>query len=142
MEDLMHMHLSSRTTLDEPKAEPLVQRTLEGNGCARDDLWLLLDPVIEAIAGRRRVTGRLAAREDERRNIVLLTLYLWPEGHDDAEIAAELHLEGRGAAARLLRAGVERLRYRFAGEGCPGEPGKNIRQGVLPKSPETVSWRG
>jgi DNA-directed RNA polymerase specialized sigma24 family protein len=241
----MHTHPLSRTTLDEAKAELLVRRTLEGDRRTRDELWLLLDPVLETIVGRWRVTSRLAEREDERRNIVLLVmerlhagdlrrlrlfhaalvpldgsgqhwisavtrrvaynytrrhaerlgtgragdprrwadlgpiteevdgllsvspraaaaadaqrirayakerltplqhaaLYLWLEGYDDSEIAAALHLEGCGAAARLLRAGIKRLRYRFAREGA-GESGKNIRHGVLPKSPETVSWRG
>lgn len=57
-------------TKQEP-LEPLVQRTLDLDPDAWQALWLLLDPRIEAIAGRWRVTGRLSSSLDDRRNIVV-----------------------------------------------------------------------
>ena len=53
---------------------PLVAGTIAGDRRARDDLWLALDPRIERIAGRRRLTSRLCGSWDDRRNIVVLVM--------------------------------------------------------------------
>jgi DNA-directed RNA polymerase specialized sigma24 family protein len=57
--------------IDEALLEPIVARAIDGDVRAWQQTWLALDPVIERIAGRRRVTGRLADREDERRDVVV-----------------------------------------------------------------------
>jgi DNA-directed RNA polymerase specialized sigma24 family protein len=62
--------------LDEDHLEPLVKRTLAGDKEAWPALWLAIDPLIEKIAGRWRVTRRPAAMEDERRNIVVRVMEL------------------------------------------------------------------
>jgi hypothetical protein len=54
--------------------EALVDRVIEGDERAWQALWLALDPEIERIAGRDRVTGKLSRRYDERRDIVVLVM--------------------------------------------------------------------
>jgi DNA-directed RNA polymerase specialized sigma24 family protein len=51
--------------------EPLVRRTLAHEPGAWEELWLALDPMIERLAGRWRVAGRLAACADARRDLVV-----------------------------------------------------------------------
>jgi hypothetical protein len=48
-----------------------VRRTLAREPGAWEELWLALDPMIEGLAGRWRVAGRLAACADARRDIVV-----------------------------------------------------------------------
>ena len=70
----MRSTIVARALLDEPVIEPLVAGTLDGQKRARDGLWLELWPVIEKIAGRWRVTGRISGRRDERRDIASLVM--------------------------------------------------------------------
>ncbi len=67
----MRNHLVTRITQQQQPIEPLVRRTIAHEPGAWQELWLVLDPRIETIAGRWRVTGRLAASYDDRRAIVL-----------------------------------------------------------------------
>jgi DNA-directed RNA polymerase specialized sigma24 family protein len=67
----MNRRLVLRALFDENVIEPLVRRTLAGEARAWQGLWLAVDPAIEEMAGRFWVTGRLAEREDERRDVVI-----------------------------------------------------------------------
>lgn len=62
------------TTLYEEQLEPLVRGTLAGEPRAWGKFWLAVDPTIERIAGRWRVTSRLAERADDRRDVVTLVM--------------------------------------------------------------------
>jgi hypothetical protein len=64
-------HLIQQIVRTEEAIEPLVERTIERDPGAWQALWRALDPRIEAIAGRWRVTGRLSSSWDERRDIVV-----------------------------------------------------------------------
>jgi DNA-directed RNA polymerase specialized sigma24 family protein len=60
-----------RASFDEDAIELLARRTLAGEPRAWRELWLAVDPAIEEMVGRWRLTGRLSEREDERRDIVV-----------------------------------------------------------------------
>jgi hypothetical protein len=64
----------ARTPLTNQVIEPLVRGTLEGDKRAWHAFWLAVDPRMEEIAGRWRVTGRLSDDEEERRNVVVLVM--------------------------------------------------------------------
>ncbi len=85
----MRSTIVARALLDEPMIERLVAGTLDGQKRARDGLWSALWPVIETIAGRWRVTGRISGREDERRDIVSLVMAELLA--DDFALLRELH---------------------------------------------------
>lgn len=67
----MRKQLLARLDLTEDLLQPLVERTLAGDRQAWGELWCLMAPTIERIAGRFRVTGRLSGCEDDRRNVVV-----------------------------------------------------------------------
>jgi len=67
----MRSHLVVRIANQLEPIAPLVRRTIAHEPGAWQELWLVLDPRIETIAGRWRVTGRLASSYDDRRAIVL-----------------------------------------------------------------------
>ena len=54
-----------------PDAERLIERILAGDQEAWQEFWAAVAPRLEAVVGRSRVLGRLAAIEDHRRNVVL-----------------------------------------------------------------------
>jgi hypothetical protein len=66
----------ARRELDEDYLEPLVMSAIAGDLTAWAKVWLALDPLIEEIAGRRRVTSRLSGSKDERRNVVVNVMEL------------------------------------------------------------------
>lgn len=55
----------------EEHLELLVARSIDGDKDAWKELWLALDPFLEKIAARFRVTGRLSRSVDARRDIVV-----------------------------------------------------------------------
>jgi hypothetical protein len=81
--------LAARAEWDDAEMEALVGRVIEGDGRAWQALWLALDPVIERIARRDRVTGKLARRYDERRDIVVLVME--ELRRDDFAVLRDLH---------------------------------------------------
>lgn len=82
----MSKHHVARTEVDEARLEDLVTRAREGDLRAWQALWLALDPMLERIAARRQITGRLADRPDERRDIVLRVMKELRR-HDDRLLA-------------------------------------------------------
>jgi len=56
---------------NEETLERLVERTLGGDERAWREVWLALDPMVEDVARRPRITGRLARCEDARRDVVV-----------------------------------------------------------------------
>src|ERR1700678_2225664 len=71
--DRFHGHsvLQARAVLKEEELEGLVERSRGGDEGAWRSLWLALAPVVEQVAGRWRVTGRLSRCPDGRRDIVV-----------------------------------------------------------------------
>ncbi len=67
----MRRHLEAPALLKENHLAELVQKTCHGDNRAWAQLWLALAPCVETIAGRWRITGRLAKCPDERANIVV-----------------------------------------------------------------------
>jgi DNA-directed RNA polymerase specialized sigma24 family protein len=67
----MSRHSIAQTGLDEKALAALVEGSIEGDGEVWAELWLLLAPLVEAVARRAAITGRLSRREDERRDIVV-----------------------------------------------------------------------
>ena len=67
----MHTHLLVWATVKEEDLEPLVEKAMAGDEQARTELWLVLDPAVEKVARRRRVTSQLCESPDARRDIVL-----------------------------------------------------------------------
>jgi hypothetical protein len=65
--------------LKEEDLEPLVHRVLVHDVRAWKELWSALEPTIEAIARRRRVTSRLCDQVDERRDIVVRVMEAFQE---------------------------------------------------------------
>ncbi len=94
---------------------PLVGRTIAGDGRAWHSLWLALDPRIERIAGRWRVTSRLSARHDERRNIVVAVMGRLKE-NDFARLKGlhEVLLRGEGDGWRWIVAMTRRTALNYA----------------------------
>ena len=91
-------HAGSGNGMKDEDLLPLIAGTIAGDRRARDDLWLALDPRIERIAGRRRVTSRLCGSWDDRRNIVVLVMERLLA--NDCERLRRLHqvvLRGEGA---------------------------------------------
>src|SRR5262245_49843894 len=77
---------------------PLVQGTIAGDERAWQELCLVLDPRIERIAGRTRVTGRLAGSWDDRRDIVVEVLeHLRAHGFERVRRLHEVLLRGDGS---------------------------------------------
>ncbi len=66
-----HRAERARAASSERPLEPLVRRALAREPGAWEELWLALDPAIEDLAGRWRVTGRLAGCADAGRDIVV-----------------------------------------------------------------------
>ena len=93
-----HGHAGSSDGMKDEELLPLVEGTIAGDRRAKDELWLALDPRIERIAGRRRVTSRLSGSWDDRRNIVVLVMERLLA--NDCERLRRLHevvLRGEGA---------------------------------------------
>ncbi len=67
----MRRHLEAPEELKEDHLAELVQKSCDGDSRAWAQLWLALAPYVETIAGRWRITGRLAKCPDERANIVV-----------------------------------------------------------------------
>jgi DNA-directed RNA polymerase specialized sigma24 family protein len=80
---------AARTEWNDAELEALVGRVIEGDERAWQALWLALDPEIERIARRGRVTGQLSRRYDERRDIVLLVME--ELRRDDFAVLRDLH---------------------------------------------------
>ena len=57
--------------MTEEHLEQLVRRSCAGDKKAWADVWLVLAPWVERVAGQWRVTSRLSRSMDERRNIAL-----------------------------------------------------------------------
>jgi DNA-directed RNA polymerase specialized sigma24 family protein len=70
----MRPHVLSRASWNDEEMDALLDRVIAGDDRAWKTLWLALDPEIERVAGRGRVTSRLAQRYDERRDIVVLVM--------------------------------------------------------------------
>jgi len=51
--------------------DELIQEVVDGDGQAWQALWRAVEPTIWALTGWGRVTGPIAQREDDRRNILL-----------------------------------------------------------------------
>jgi hypothetical protein len=82
-------NIQNNWAIDEEVLAPIVARAIDGDVRAWHHTWLVLDPVIERIAGRRRVTSRLSDREDERRDVVVLVMGKLRENGD--RLLRELH---------------------------------------------------
>ena len=67
----MRTHPISQANSNEEALERLVERTLRGDERAWQELWLALDPIVENVARRSRVAGRLSRCPDGRRDIVV-----------------------------------------------------------------------
>ena len=61
----------TRAGLTEEHLDDLVKKSLDGDRTAWTELWLALLPLVQTIAGRARVTGRLAASADEQSSVAL-----------------------------------------------------------------------
>ena len=51
--------------------EPLVRKVVGGDARAWQELWVAIEPTVWAITGRWQLTGKLAGRDDDRRDIVV-----------------------------------------------------------------------
>ncbi len=67
----MRTHRTPQASSYEEALEALVERTLRGDKGAWHELWLALDPIVESVARRWRVAGRLSRCPDGRRDIVV-----------------------------------------------------------------------
>src|SRR5262245_40883347 len=76
---------------------PLVQGTIAGDPRARDALWRALGRRVERIAGRWRLTSRLARSEDDRRNIVVRVMTRLFGGGTRLKDLHEVLLRGDGS---------------------------------------------
>jgi DNA-directed RNA polymerase specialized sigma24 family protein len=70
---------SSHILPPDPELEQLARRSVAGDRRGWHGFWCAVDPFFDSVAGRWRLTGVLAAREDERRNIVVRALGLLHE---------------------------------------------------------------
>src|SRR5262245_57671102 len=52
----------------------IIEKTIAGDAAAWKTLWGRVEPRVWALTGRARLTGMLARREDERRNICLAVM--------------------------------------------------------------------
>jgi len=62
---------TAQTRLNEDELAILVARSRDGDEQAWANLWLALAPMVDTVARRWRVTGRLSQCPDQRRDIVL-----------------------------------------------------------------------
>jgi DNA-directed RNA polymerase specialized sigma24 family protein len=96
----MRRHLTARAAWNDEVLEGLVDEVLGGDDRAWHALWLVLDPEIERIAGRRRVLGPICERYDDRRDVVVRIMgALRANG---GEILGKLHerLKARDGSSR------------------------------------------
>lgn len=89
--------------LIEDHIEPLVRRTLAGEQGAWRELWRALDPTIDAFAARYGALGRVAVRDDTRRDIVVGVMgSLRADGFSRLKRFREALLRRDGSARGLL----------------------------------------
>jgi hypothetical protein len=97
----------NRKGMKDEELEPLVRGTIEGDRRAKDGLLRALEPRIERIAGRWRVTSHLSRSRDDRRNIVVLVLErLVANGCKRLRLLHEVLLRGEGAGWPWIEAMV------------------------------------
>jgi DNA-directed RNA polymerase specialized sigma24 family protein len=104
----MRRHLTARAAWNDEVLEGLVDEVLGGDDRAWHALWLVLDPEIERIAGRRRVLGPICERYDDRRDVVVRIMgALRANG---GEILGKLHerLKARDGSSRRWFSGLVR----------------------------------
>src|SRR5258708_5832766 len=77
---------------------PPVEGPIAGNQRVWQKFCVVLEPRVERIAGRARLTGRLAASRDDRRNVVVAVLeHLRANGFERVRRLHEVLLRGEGS---------------------------------------------
>src|SRR5258708_6695415 len=108
-------HHVTRAPLTDAVLEPLVRRTLERRPRAWQTFWEAVDPRIEEIAGRWRVTSRLSNCWDDRRNIVVRVMgRLGADGFQRFGLLHQVLLRGEEAGWPWISAVTRRTALNYA----------------------------